>query len=198
MMGLIVLAISVLLLLAYLWFARTVVRYIKRKTGSNLIAAFAAIGILLVTFGDTLFNRWYHKAVLCKRADVGIHIIEKVLLPKEYLDKDKLRPNFPLPLEQPFFSRFSLKETRTNSGYFPLTAHGRVERSVVDSNSGKVIAKFVDYWPSGGPWWGTPLEWLDESSFIGWFYGRQHVPTCFNDGTQNALLAVSGYFYLLY
>lgn len=200
MIGLIVLAIAVPALLAYLWLARAAVRYAKRKTGSNLIAALAVIGILIVTFGDTVFNRWYHKEVLCKREDVGLQIFERVPLPTEYLDQEKLRPIFPLPLEQPFFSRFSLKEFRTNSGYFPLTAHGRIERSVsvTDNKSDKVIARFVDYWPSGGPWWGRPLEWFSESSLIGWLYSRQHTPTCFQDGTQNALLAVSSYFYVTY
>jgi hypothetical protein len=198
MTGLIVLAIAVPLLLAYLWLARAAVRYAKRKTGSNFVAALAVVGIFVVTFGDTLFNRWYHKEVLCKREDAGVRIFEKIQLPAEYLDEKTLRPRFPLPLDQPFFSHFSPMELRTNSGFFPLTAHGRIERTIVDNESGKVLARFVDYWPAGGPWWGAPIAWFGESSLIGWLYSRQHMPTCFDDGTQNALLAISSYFYAIH
>jgi hypothetical protein len=197
MTGLIVLAITVPLLLAYLWLARAAVRYAKRKTGSNVVAALAVVGILVLTFGDTVFNRWYHKEVLCKREDVGMRIFERVQLPTEYLDKKTLRPSFPLPLEQPFFSRLSPKELRTNSGIFPLTAYGRIERTIVDNASGKVLARFVDYWPAGGPWWGIPISWFGESSLIGWLYSRQHVPTCFDGATQDTLLGISGYFHAM-
>lgn len=198
MTGLIVLAIAVPLLLAYLWLARAVVHYAKRKTGSNFVVALVIAGILVITFGDTVFNRWYHKEVLCKREDVGMRIFKKIQLPAEYLDKKTLQPKFPLPLDQPFFSHLSLKELRTNSGFFPLTAHGRIERTIVDNESDKVLAQFVDYWPAGGPWWGAPIAWFGESSLIGWLYSRQHVPTCFDDGTQNALLAISSYFYAIH
>ena len=197
MIGVIVLVIAIPLLLGYLWLARAVVRRTKRKTGSNLVAALVAIGILVITFGDTVFNRWYHKEVLCKREDVGVRIFESVQLPTEYLDKKTLRPSFPLPLEQPFFSRLSPKELRTNAGLFPLTAHGRIERTIVDNASGKVIARFVDYWPAGGPWWGIPINWFSESSLIGWLHSRQRVPSCFDDATRYALLGVSEYFYVI-
>lgn len=197
MTGLIILAIAVPLLLAYLWLARAAARYAKRKTGSNLVAALVVVGIFVITFGDTVFNRWYHKEVLCKREDVGVRIFERVQLPAEYLDKETLRPSFPLPLKQPFFTRLSPKELRANSGFFPLTAHGRIERTIVANESGKVLARFVDYWPTGGPWWGAPIAWFGESSIIGWLHSRRYVPSCFDDATQYALLGVSEYFYAI-
>ena len=58
MIGLTVIAISILFLLGYLWLIRTTASYAKRKTGSNLIAGLAVVGLLLITFGDTLFRRW--------------------------------------------------------------------------------------------------------------------------------------------
>lgn len=199
MIGLIVLAIAVPLLLGYLWLARAAVRYTKRKTGSNLIAALAVIGILVITFGDTFFNRWYHKEVLCKREDVGVRIFERVKLPAEFLDKETLLPKLPFPLSrEPFFARFSQKELRTNAGFFPLTAYGRIERTIVDNESDKVLARFVNYWPAGGPWWGAPIAWFGESSLIGWLYSRQRVPTCFDGATQDALLGISGYFHAVH
>lgn len=199
MIGLIVLAISVPLLLAYLWLVRAAVRYTKRKTGSNLLAALAVVCILVITFGDTVFNRWYHKEVLCKREEVGVRIFEKVELPKEYLDKEMQLQKLPFPLSQAhFFAKFSLNESVVISGLFPFTANGRIERIIVDNESDKVLAQFVDYWPAGGPWWGMPFEWFGESSLIGWLRSRQQLPSCFNNGTQNSLLSVSGYFYAIY
>lgn len=197
MTGLIVIAIAVPLLLAYLWLARAAVRYAKRKTGSNAVAALVIVGILVITFGDTVFNRWYHKEVLCKREDVGIRILERVKLPQDFLDDKTQRPRFPLPLDRAFFTRFSTVELRTSAGLFPLTAHGRIERSIVDSHSGKVLARFVDYWPAGGPWWGAPIAWFDESNLVGWLLGRRHVPTCLRDSAPYSLLGVSEYFYAI-
>lgn len=48
MIGLLVLVITIPLLLAYLWLAGAAVFYAKRKTGSNLVAALAVIGIFIV------------------------------------------------------------------------------------------------------------------------------------------------------
>lgn len=199
MTGLLVLAIAIPLLLAYLWLARAAVRHAKRKTGSNLVATLVVVGILVVTFGDTAFNRWYHKEVLCKREEVGVRIFERVKLPAEFLEKGTLQPKLPFPLsKEPFFTGFMSKESRTNSGHFPFTAYGRIERTVIHNETGRVLARFVDYWPAGGPWWGAPFAWFGESSLIGWLSGRQQVPSCFDDGTQNALLGISSYFYAVH
>lgn len=197
MIGIILLAIGVPLLLSYLWLARTAVRYAKKKTDSNFVAGLVVVGILVITFGDTVFNRWYHKEVLCKSEDVGVRIFEKIQLPAEYLDRKTLRPIFPLPLDQPFFMRLSPVELRTNSGVFPLTAHGRIERKIVDNQSNRVLARVVDYYPSGGPWWVAPIGWFSESSLVGWLYSRQRTPSCLDSATQNALLGVSDYFYAI-
>lgn len=199
MIGLIVIAVSIPLLLGYLWLIRSTVRYAKRKTGSNLVASLALVGVLVITFGDTLFNRWYHKEVLCKREDVGLKIFERVKLPPEFLDEKTQRPNLPFPLtEQVFFKRFSQEESRINAGFFPFTAHGRMERKIVDLESGKTLAKFVDYWPSGGPWWAFPIKWFDEKTVFGWLNSRQRVSSCVNDSAQDALLGISEYFYRTY
>lgn len=179
-MGLIVLAICVLLLIAYLWFVRTVVRYIKRKTGSNLIAALAVIGILIVTFGDTLFNRWYHKEVLCKRNEVGGQVFEKVILPAEYWDDANNRPNLPLTMsrEKPFLGRYAEIWNHERGGSFPFTAYEKNETIVVDISTGHVLSRFIDYSPAGGMWWAMPLTLFGQGSVIGWLLSRGSSPSC--------------------
>jgi hypothetical protein len=180
MIGLIVLAIAVPALLAYLWLARAAVRYAKRKTGSNLIAALAVIGVLIVTFGDTVFNRWYHKEVLCKRNEVGGQVFEKVILSAEHWDEANNRPNLPLTMsrEQPFLGRYAEIGKHERGGSYPFTAYEKDETVVIDIQTGHVLSRFVDYSPAGGTWWAMPLTLFGQSSVIGWLLSRGTAPGC--------------------
>lgn len=180
MTGLIVLAIAIPLLLAYLWLARAAVRYAKRKTGSNLVVALVIVGILVVTFGDTVFNRWYHKEVLCKREDVGVKVFERVMLPARYWDEVNNRPNLPLTMsnEKPFLGRYAEIEKYERGGSRPFTAHERTEATVVDLETGHVLSRFVDYMPAGGTWWAMPLTLFGQGSIIGWLLSRGSSPGC--------------------
>ncbi|MES2353862.1 MAG: hypothetical protein V4568_05525 [Pseudomonadota bacterium] len=183
MIGLIVLAITVPLLLGYLWVARAAVRYVKRKTGSNWMMVLTVIGILMLTFGDTLFNRWYHKNVLCKREDVGSKIFERVTLPEEYWDNENNLPKLPLTMSKnkPFLGRYAAIEKYEQEGFFPLTAYERRESSVVDIQTNKTLSRFVDYAPMGGLWWAVPLSLFGEKSIIGWLLSRGSSPSCFDN-----------------
>lgn len=180
MIGLIVLAITVPLLLGYLWLARAAVRYTKRKTGSNLIAALAVVGILVITFGDTVFNRWYHKEVLCKREDVGMKVFETVMLPAGYWDEENNRPQLPLTMsrEKPFLGRYAEMEKYERGGSRPFTAYERSEATVVDLQTGRVLSRFVDYMPAGGTWWAMPLMLFGRGSIVGWLMSRGSSPGC--------------------
>lgn len=174
MTGLIILAIAVPLLLAYLWLARAAVRYAKRKTGSNLVAALVVVGILVITFGDTVFNRWYHKEILCKWYDVGGRVFERVKLPAEHWDEVNSRPNLPLTMskEKPFLERYAEIEKYERGGMRPFTAHERSETTVVDLQTGRVLSRYVDYSPAGGTWWAMPLALFGRGSIIGWLLSR--------------------------
>lgn len=191
MIGLIVLAITVPLLLGYLWLARAAVRYTKRKTGSNLIAALAVIGILVITFGDTVFNRWYHKEVLCKREDVGGQVFEKVTLPAEHWDDANNRPNLPLTMsrEKPFLGRYAEIGKFERGGSRPFTAYERSEATVVDLQTGRVLSRFVDYMPAGGTWWAMPLMLFGQSSVIGWLLSRGDSPSCVGNPSHQEVVA---------
>jgi hypothetical protein len=182
MIGLIVLTIAVLLLLAYLWLLRAAIRYTKRKTGSNFMAMLAVVGVLVLTFGDTLFNHWYHKSVLCKREDVGVKVFEKVILPQGYWDDENNLPKLPLIMsrENPFLNRYVRIKQYKQGGFFPLTFYERYESSVVDIQTNKTLSRFVDYIPMGGPWWAAPLSLFGEKNLIGWLLSRGNSPGCFD------------------
>lgn len=199
MIGLLILAIAIPLLVGYVWLLKAIVRYVKRKTGSSFVASIAFACMLFFAFGDVAINRWYHKEILCQHEAVGFQLLERVNLPPQYLDSVSHAPKLPFPLDtDPFFSRFSLEESRSTAGIFPFTANGRIERRVIDRNTGHVLARFVDYWPSGGPWWLAPLKWLGEDTLIGWLRSRQSAPSCLDRASQNSLLSVSQYFYAIY
>jgi len=198
MIGLFILVIGAAALVGYLWLIGWVIRFTKHKTGSNVAVALAVIGIFVVTFGDTAFNRWYHTQVLCKRSDVGVTVFKRIAVPDEYLDAATQRLKLPLPLEQPFFARFSNKEERTREGWFPMTAHGRIERSIIDTTTGEMVARLVNYWPEGGPWWATPIKWFKEDTIVGWMRSRWKTPTCFaGPASSYSLFTTNDYFQLL-
>lgn len=180
MTGLIVLVIAIPLFLGYLWLMRATVRYAKRKTGSNFIATLAVGGILVLTFGDTAFNRWYHKEVLCKGEEVGGQVFEKVILPAEHWDDANNRPNLPLTMsrEKPFLGRYAEIEKHERGGSFPFTAYEKNETVVVDLQSGHMLSRYVDYSPAGGTWWAMPLTLFGQTTVIGWLLSRGISPGC--------------------
>ncbi|MEO6565402.1 MAG: hypothetical protein ABIO63_05155, partial [Casimicrobiaceae bacterium] len=146
MIGLLVLAIGALLLVAYLWLVKTTFRYVKRRTGSNVYASISILGILLLTVGDTLFNRWYVSNVLCEREDVGVKIFETVKLNREHWDEVNNRPNLPSSMitGKPFLGRYIQVKSNDRGGFWPLTAYSRNQLQIVDTHSERVLSRFVD------------------------------------------------------
>ena len=176
-------------LYGYYRLLRAAARYAKRKTGSNLIAMLAIIGVLFLSFGDVGFRRWYHKEVLCKREDVGIKIFAKAKLSKEFWDETYETPDFielpdqnNIPPDKPFAGRFTKIIKSEREGTFPLTEHIRWEVGVVDLESEQQLSRFVDYQQSSLPWWLTPLRLVNPVSGWGWlFIGTRGMygPSCF-------------------
>lgn len=197
MVGLIVIFTSIVLLIGYLWLIYAAASFVNRKTGSHLAATIAVLVILVLTFGDTIFNNWYHKEVLCKRDDVGIKVFKEVELPAEYINEQTGEPTIPYPYDKiPFFMKFSVKETRETHGLFPWTKYMREERRIVVNETGETLAQFVTYNALGG-WWTYPLDLFNENSLIGWLSSRRHAPSCFDGIKINGLLSVSSYFILI-
>ena len=183
MIGLTFLAIFAVLLIGYFWLLRATVRYAKRKTGSNVIAALAVLGVLVLTFGDTIFNRWYHKEVLCKRDDVGVKIFATAELPPEYWDDIHNKPNLPTTMmfgtnPKPFLDRYVAIDKYEYGGTFPFTAYEMNKLSTVDLKTGQTLSQFIDYTPAGGTWWAWPLKFLGENNMIGWVLSRGSVTWC--------------------
>ena len=181
-------------LIAYLYLLSFTVRYVKRKNGSNIMAFFAVFGVLIITFGSEIFNSWYHKQVLCKREEVGLHIFERVPLPAIYTNPETGKSEVP-QVEDPFFSRFLLLKLQTNEGFFPLTSHSKIERVFIERETHKILARYVNYFPTAGFWWLKPLDWFGENSLVGWIRNRGNSPGCVGSAKQYSLEIISSYFY---
>ena len=227
MIGLMFFAIWGLWLIAYLYLLCFTVRYVKRKNGSNMMAALAVIGVLIVTFGSEIFNSWYHKQVLCKREEVGLHIFERVPLPAIYTNpetgkplriyiNDKTgQPDSEMSEKNPIFARFEIDEktgkVKNPDPFFyrfeyssSLKSQGvywsqfnREERKLLDLESGRVLARYVNYTDSSSLWWLKPLDWFDENSLIGWIRSRDNSPSCFT-GPRTSLAGLNSYFFEVY
>lgn len=198
MLGLILLPIFGLFIFAYLWLLRTTYRATKRKTGSYLKAVLAVIGVLVLTCGDTFFNRWYHREILCQREDVGVKIFAKAQVPPEYWDDKNHRPildklmnrdRHPSQDLKPFLDRYAATEKFEKGGWFPLTAYERHVTGVVDVKTGQMLSQFVDYWPAGGMWWLYPLKFIRADSAIGWVLSRGQPNSCFQYPTNHIVEA---------
>ncbi len=196
MIGLIVLAIGILLLIGYGWLLIATNRFVKRRTGSRILAWLAVAGILFSTFVDTVFNRWYHKEVLCNRDDVGVKIFETVKLPSELWDEQNNLPRLPssMTTEAPFLERYADVEKYDRSGWWPLTAHIRYETGVIDVKTGRMLSRFVNYEPAGGMWWSFPLSLFGETTTVGWLMSREQVPSCFQFQRDGSVQARRGPF----
>lgn len=175
MIGLIVITGVIIFFVFYVWLIIKVARFVKRKTGSSRLAGLAILLIFVLTVGDTVFNRLYHKEVLCKRDDVGVKIFSTVEVPPEYWDIANNRPAFDVAWDttKPFLGRYSEREKNERGGWLPLTAYKRKEVSVIDLQTGETLSRFVDYEPRGGMWWLMPLKYIDSDSLVGWFFSRQ-------------------------
>lgn len=171
----------------YIFLIWTTFRWAKRKTNSFLKALFAVLILLVLTFGDSAFNRWYRKEILCKRDDVGVKVFKVVAVPAEEWNSDFARAEIDLKntRQSPFLGRYVIADEYTSGGWFPLTSYYRHEYAIIDTKTEKPLARAVNYEPSGGLWWTFPLALLGEKSLVGWLSSRGHSPGCFE--SQNSL-----------
>ena len=182
MIALIVLLAALLLFIGYVWLLVFTRKFIKRRTGSTVFSWVGVIVIIVLTFGDTVFNRWYHQDVLCKREDVGVRIFEKVPLPSAYWDIQNKLPKLPgsMSINAPFLDRYAEVEKYDRGGLWPITSYVRYEASIVDVKTNRVLSSFVNYEPTGGLWWSFPLSFFGETSAIGWLLSRERPASCFD------------------
>jgi hypothetical protein len=204
MIGLIVISGVILFLAFYLWLLIKVVKFVKRKTNSNVLAGLSVLALLVLTIGDTVINRLYHKEVLCKREDVGVKIYSTVEVPPKYWDENNNRPILKELMNRgrvspehfkPFLGRYSEAEKFENGGLWPLTSYTRHVSTVVDVQTGRVLSRFVDYERTGGVWWLFPLGFADSDSMIGWLIGQgDKSNSCYEHPTDLIVEASRGVF----
>ncbi|RLJ61232.1 hypothetical protein [Sulfurisoma sediminicola] len=199
MIGLLILGTAAILLAAYIWLLRATARTVKRRTGSNRWAVMAVVGILVLTFGDTVFNRWYHKEVLCKRDDVGAKVFETVEVPEESWNRNFRRAEISdrNTRQTPFLRRYAVIEAYTSGGWYPLTRYQRYEYAIVDIKTERLLGRFANYEPAGGLWWTLPLGLFGENTLIGWLSSRGRSSGCFdNPNKPGPLDVIHGAFML--
>ena len=163
MIGLIFLVIFGGLFLGYSWLAYRGVFAIYRKTKSLVLAGFIIIIFILIPTGDTIFNRWYHQNVLCKRDDVGLKIFEKVQLPLEYFEADGMLNKEVRSKAydgKKILNRYEWKDVHASGGVYTFTGYVKDTGSVIDTNTGKVISQFSDYRNGGGGWWLIGIDFI--------------------------------------
>lgn len=153
-MGMVLLPLGALVLGMYLWLAVKGTRWAYRKLAVPGVLAAIAFFSLLPTW-DTIANRWYHKNVLCKQTEVGLHIYERVKLPPQYYD-DSGRFKEP----EGWFSgrtlvinRYQRQSGFSEGGIFPVTKYEKRFSTVFDKAEGRTISYELDYWTRGGGWW---------------------------------------------
>jgi hypothetical protein len=153
-MGVILLPLGALVLGLYLWIVVKGTRWAYRKFAIPGAIAAVVFFALLPTW-DTIANRWYHKNVLCKRSEVGLHVYEHVKLPFQYYDN---HGRFKEP--DGWFSgralvgnRYQRQSGNLQDGVFPLTSHEKRFSGVFDQQEQRLISYEADYWTKGGGWW---------------------------------------------
>jgi len=197
MLGLLVLGTLTVMLAGYFWLLRATVRYAKRKTGSNLVAALAVLAVLVLTFGDTVFNRWYHREVLCKREDVGVKVFETVALPAEYWNEKNNYPKLPyteMLQGKPFLGRYVIVQKYESGGSHPFTAYFTSKSTVIDIQTNRTLSQFADYAPQGGLWWTWPLKFIGTGNAIGWTLSRGNFSWCLPNSINKSVTASYGAF----
>ncbi len=154
-MGIILLPVGALVIGLYLWMGARSVRWIFANSHSIWAGIGVATFLVLLPIGDTIVNRWYHKNVLCARDDVGLHVIERVILPNGYYDnKGRFKePNGWFSGNAILEGRYQRRSGYMDGGTYPFTAHEKRYAGVFDLREQKFISHEVDYWTKGGGWW---------------------------------------------
>src|SRR5450756_19367 len=153
-MGIVLLPLGALVIGLYLWAVVKGTRWVYRKLAIPGAIAAIAFFALLPTW-DAIANRWYHKNVLCKRSEVGLHVYEHVKLPSQYYDN---QGRFKEP--EGWFSgrtlvsnRYQRQSGNLQDGVFPMTKHEKRFSGVFDQQEQRLISYEADYWTKGGGWW---------------------------------------------
>ncbi len=183
-MGVILLPLGALVIGLYLWVAVKSARWVYRKTHSIwAIAGVLTICALIPTW-DTLVNRIYHKQVICKKPEIGLHVFENVRLPAELYDARGI------PLIFDRYGNFDVNKTGNrykedgkyeNEGGW-LTGVVKYTFEINDVQSSRVLARFTDFYAAGGGWILIPFRPLIR--YLGEYAFRSEPQSCLDPSTN--------------
>jgi len=130
------------------------------------------------------------------REDVGVKIYETVKLPAELWDERNNQPRLPVSMERdnPFLGRYFEVALDQSGGFWPLTAHSRIELSIFDNRTGKALSRFVNFVPEGGTWWAFPLSLFGGTTMVGWLFRHGRSTSCFKHQSDGLVKARLGAF----
>ena len=172
-MGIVLLPLGALVTGLYLWAVVNAARWVYRKTHSTwAIAGVLTICALIPTW-DTLVNRIYHKQIICSKPEIGLHVFEKIRLPADLYDARGI------PLIFDRYGNFDVikmgNRYKENGKYEHeggwLTGAVKYTFEINDIQSGRVLARFTNFYAAGGGWIFVPfrplIKYLGEYAFRG-------------------------------
>jgi hypothetical protein len=181
-MGIILLPLGALVIGLYLWVVVKSARWAYRRSHS----IWAIVGVLIISVlipsWDTLANRIYHKEVICKKPEIGIHVLENIRLPPEFYDE---RGN-PLIFDRhgnfdgsKIGNRFKESGKYVNEGGW-LTGSVKYTFEISDVQSDRVLARFTEFYAAGGGWVLMPFRPLIK--YLGEYAFRWEPQSCLDRG----------------
>jgi hypothetical protein len=183
-MGIILLPVGALVIGLYFWAVVKGTRWAYRKTHSIWAIAGVLTLCALIPTWDTLANRIYHKQVICKKPEIGLHVFEKIRLPGELYDARGI----PLILDRygnfnvnKMGNRYKQDGKYANEGGW-LTGVVKYTFEINDVQSGRVLARFTDFYAAGGGWILIPFRPLIR--YFGEYAFRGEPKSCLDFGTN--------------
>jgi hypothetical protein len=183
-MGIILLPLGAFMGGLYLWAAIKSARWIYGKTHSIWAIAALVIIFALIPTWDTIVNRIYHKQVICKKPEIGLHVFEFVRLPVDLYDARGIPlifdhyGNFD---ESKIGKRYKENAKYTDEGGW-LTGAVRYTFEINDVQTGRVLARFTDYYAAGGGWVFLPFRPLIR--YVGEYAFRSDLHSCLDQDTN--------------
>lgn len=172
-MGIVLLPLGALVVGLYLWLAVKSARWAYQKTRSRWAIAGVLVACVSIPTWDTFVNRIYHNQVTCKKPELGLLVFERVKLPAEYYDA-KGNPlifdrygNFDVTKVG---NRYKESQKQEDQGGW-LTGAVKYTFEITDTQSGRVLARFTDFYATGGGWILIPfrplIRYLGDYAFKG-------------------------------
>ncbi len=138
----------------------------------------------LIPTWDILVNRIYHKQVICKNPEIGLQVLEYVRLSPDLYDA---RGNPLIFDRRGNFDKKKLENKYRGDARYTLeggwlTGAVKYTFEVNDVQSGRVLARFTDFYAAGGGWIFIPFRPLIR--YLGEYAFRSEPQFCLDRSTN--------------